>query len=428
MLTYPNDKNLERFLVGAILLRPEALPKVKKTLQPEDFYSTQFGTLYRALIECDTPDLPSLDVWLKAHLNGDAVAHLRLAVEAIENVSTSAGIEQHAEVILDLSRRRRLMAACQETIEQAAILAMPTEDVLGGIKRSIRGIQADQAGDYDPPLKLAQDIYQALEDRYNRGDINIGIPSGLEAIDRWIYGFERQTVSFIIARPSIGKTALALVIAEHMATIGQGAILFFSLEMSKQAITYRRLSALSGVYLSRIRKSAFEPGQWDHITRATALVSERPLYVIDKSKYKTVEHLVSMAETFALEQPIGCIFIDHIQYMASTGRYSSRHHEISAVSKAIRAMAKDLNVPVIVLSQLNRDPAKTNSAPELHMMKESGDLEQDADLVIGIHRETKEDPVMLLAGLKGRDVGTWRSKVHFERFTQQITDIREEAL
>lgn len=420
--TPPADLGLERHIIGAILLKPDSLPRIKKILQPGDFYNSQASTIFQAITECDNPDLPSLNVWLKFNLNGDAQATLRFAVEAIEGVSTTAGTEQHAATVLDLSRRRRLMAACIEASEHAQALTEPLESTMSGIKGALREIQADQQGDYDPPAKLIQDIYRGIEDRAASGNAMVGVPTGLDAIDRYIYGIERQTVTYIIARPSIGKTALALVIADYMASLGQGTVIFYSLEMSKQAITHRRLAALSNVFLSRIRKGALDPHHWDMLTKASGTIAQRPLIVIDRPRYKTVEHMVSMTETLAMEQPILAVFVDHIQYMASLQRHASRHLEISAISKAIRDMAKDLDVPVIVLCQLNRSPAQTNAPPELHHMKESGDLENDADLVIGLHRADKEDPVMQLAGLKGRDVGTWRSQVNFERFTQRITD------
>jgi len=160
-----------------------------------------------------------------------------------------------------------------------------------------------------------------------------------------------------------------------------------------------------------------------NLIEAADKVAENNILLIDRAKYKTFEHLASITETLALEHKIACIFVDHVQLMNSRKNFSNRHLEISYISNNLKSIEKDLNIPLIVLCQLRRDvDTRQNKRPQLSDMKESGDLEQDGDVIIGIYREEKDSEIMEIAGLKGRDVGTWQDKLLFNRFIQKIND------
>lgn len=198
-------------------------------------------------------------------------------------------------------------------------------------------------------------------------------------------------------------------------------MIFFSLEMSAEAITRRRLAAESGIFLSRIRAGHLEEYQWPMLISALNALSNRPLMVVDHPKYKIIENLTAMAESIAMDNQVSAVFVDHIQLMRSLQKFNTRHLEISFISNELKAIAKNLDIPVIALSQLNRGiELRKNQKPRLADMKESGDLEQDADVVIGLYRETKDSELLELAGLKGRDVGIWKGCLRFDRFTQKI--------
>jgi replicative DNA helicase len=216
---------------------------------------------------------------------------------------------------------------------------------------------------------------------------------------------------------------LALAIGERIATRKGGTVLLFSLEMSAEAIMRRRLAAESGVFLSRIRAGDIADGQWGLLLDASNRLADRPFRVIDAPRYRYVERLVAMAETVAMEKDLSVIIIDHIQEIKSIKKTQNRNLELGEIARSIKYLGRDLNVPTVVLSQLSRTTeGRTSPHPRLSDMRDSGELEQIADGVIGVYRATKETEVLELGGLKGRDTGTWKTNLRFDRFTQRISE------
>jgi replicative DNA helicase len=238
-------------------------------------------------------------------------------------------------------------------------------------------------------------------------------------------GLEPSTVTGLIARPSMGKTALALNIAENVAAEDkEKRVLFFSLESNVMALMRRRVSAQSYVLLSRIRSGDINDMEWGKIINAMNHLGDN-LFIFDSPKFKRIEDLYAMAETMALESKLSLIVIDHIQKMTTSLKTYSRHNEISTISNKITSLAKDLKVPVLVLCQLNREAEKRvgkEKKPRLSDIRESGDIEQDFDNVIGLYRESKEAEYANVECLKGRDTGTWETVLKFNRFIQKFYD------
>lgn len=219
------------------------------------------------------------------------------------------------------------------------------------------------------------------------------------------------------------NTALALNIADNVSLNNPGKVLFFSLESGETALTRRRLAAKSGVYLTRIRTGGVDDSQWSHLIEAANTLSDNNLIILDRPKFKTVENLCSMAETLAMEHPISLIVVDHIQRMRSKQRFQNRHLELSYISEELTSLVSELNTPGLILCQLSREVDKRrDQRPKLSDMKESGDLEQNADNVIGLFRKDKIDEFAEIEGLKGRDVGTWKEWLSFDRFIQKFSD------
>lgn len=422
MRPLPSDIYTEKALLGCILLNEKCKPIVKNIITSSDFYSENNGLLYDTIIENES-DIVVIQSALKKKGILDQVGGIDYMAQLIEHVATSAPAEQYAKSIKELSIRRSMIAASNEL---SIICSDPASDlkcIISNHKAKLRALESTQQEDYTNSQTLLQRVYKNIEERSQSDDHNVGILSGYIDIDMYMQGFEPKTLTYIAARPSIGKTALAINIAENMAKIPGENVLFFSLEMGSEQITRRRLAAESDVYLSRIRSGSIEGHQWEYLVKALDRLSSRKFNIVDHPRYKTIETLTSMAETMALENKLSIVFVDHIQLMRSLSKFNSRHLEISHISNELKSLAKRLNIPVVGLCQLNRNiENRKNGRPMLSDLKESGDLEQDCDNALGLYRETKKVAKLEVGGMKGRDVGTWKTELYYEPLTQKITD------
>lgn len=412
----PYSLEAEVSLLGGCFLDPTVFTRAGAILTHDDFYIDRHKEIFRALCAVGV-DLVSVTEYLKKRGVLERVGGMDAITEILSAPITSAGSNKHIEVVKDCAVRREVIRACSD------ISNLANEGDLSEIAGKLKSLSHSIYGQTSPDIgeNVLDEVFRDIEARAKSGDHKIGIATGIGGIDRWISGLEGKTLTYLIGRPSMGKTALALAMAENIAATEPGTVLFFSLEMGDKQIARRRISAHSGVFLSRIRHGDIERGQWDDLIQALNELSSSRMVIIDKPKYKTIENLLAFVESFSLDNKISCMFVDHIQLMRSNQRFNSRHLEISHISNTFKDIAKDKNIPVIVLSQLNREVEKRNNKrPQLHDLKESGDLEQDADLVIGIYRSDRESEEMELGGLKGRDIGTWVSTVNFNRFTQRI--------
>ena len=413
----PHNLEAEQALIGAMLLNPSIIPKVKSRLSPQDFYREANILIVDAIFHLDKKANP---VTVKETLgdNYERAGGFGYLAHIVQTVTTSASFEYHSDVIKMLSSRRALINICSHAIDSAY---GPTDinDYLSELKNQIRELQSTNGVDYRNNRDLVKSVFRDVEQRSQGRHHFVGIRTGFENIDSCCYGLEPKTTTYLIARPSMGKTALALNIADHVA-FTEGNVLFFSLESGDEALTRRRLASDSGVYLSRIRTGDIEDSQWPFLIQSANKLSENNLLIISHPKYKTVENLTSMAETMAMESPISLIVIDHIQRMRTRKKTQSRHLELSYISEELSSLAINLKVPIIILCQLRRSIGEDK--PRLDSMKESGDLEQNADMVWGLWRKTKEDKMTRLECLKGRDTGTWLTWLEFDRFIQRFKD------
>lgn len=423
----PHDVEAEQAVIGAMFINPGCIPKVQKILNPDDFYREAHIHICKALfITKFKADLITVsDALTKKGLSemwggNDYLASL------VESITTSAGVGHHAEIVKGLSERRRLISECMNTLDKAYGLHNEFEEILSNHKGAIRDIQANQQEDYRDNKELVNAVFKDIENRAQSGNRSVGVKTGFVNIDIHTAGLEKKSATYLIARPSIGKTALALNISDHIAKNYEGKVIFFSLESGDMALTRRRLSAHSGVFLSRLRTGNIEDSQWPDLIEAANILSENNSIIIDRPRYKVVENLVAMAETLAMESPLSLIVIDHIQRMRSKTRFQNRHLELSSISEEISSLANDLDIPILILCQLSREVEKRkDQRPKLTYMKESGDLEANADMVIGIYREDKESEILRVECLKGRDTGTWTTYLKFDRFIQKISDYKD---
>jgi len=423
----PSSTETEQALIGAMLINPGCRPEVSLRVPKDAFYSEAHAQIYAAILESNGGDFLSVVNLLGRKGILDKVGGRDYVATMAMNTWTSVGVQNYSEEINLLYQQRMLITACNDVIQDIKDGAM-AEDSIANLRANLRQIEANggktDTRDYVDVLKSVMDD---IETRMESGDPSVGISSGYSAIDTRLMGFEPKTLTYIIGRPSMGKTALALNIADNMARLGDGLVLFFSLEMSAEALTRRMLSAESKIFLSRIRAGAFEQGQLGHVINAADRLYDRKIHIADHPKWKTIESMAALVEKIEGEKKLSAIFVDHIQLMRSNRKFNNRHLEISFISNELKSIAKAYDVPVLALSQLNRDATKgITGRPKLSHMKESGDLEQDADVVLAIYRQDRETELMEIDCLKGRDSGTWRERLNFNRFTQKITDWRDE--
>jgi len=426
MKPLPHDLDTEKALLSSLLINPER--RIKPPIKASDFYLEKHQKLFTALQELESPDMTLLKGVLEKKGTLQTVGGIDYVAQLFEVSLTSGGVPFYAERLRELSRRRTLAMTGETLFQEACDLTKDLGETISNVKGAIRDLDRGMEPGQEASQGVLDRVFKDIERRSQDGNYTVGILSGYDCIDRNLHGFEPKTLIYVGGRPSMGKTALALNLAENFARLDQGAVVFFSLEMSSEAITRRRLAAESGVFLSRIRSGDIERDQWTRLIEAMDRLEKRSLLIFDHPRYKTIEALVSKADDLAMDNKIAALFVDHIQLMRCRQKFASRHLEVSFISGELKSLAKNLNIPVIALTQLNRGVEhRQNQRPRLADMKESGDLEQDADVVIGLYRESKESERLELAGLKGRDIGTWSGALRFNRFTQKIEDYEEET-
>lgn len=419
--TLPCSPESEQALLGACFLRPDIISQVRALIKPDDFYRDRHRIIYEALCDLGKSTEPtSVAEWLKSKGLSEKSGGEAFIMDLSVCVSTSAGWAYHAGVIQEQATRREIIQACAIAEDQARGLDEPG-DILAELKDSIRSLNSEAGKPYAETGELVMAVWHDIERRQAAGERFVGMATGFRGIDQQIYGLEPKTTIYLIARPSIGKTALALNIADNI----KGRVAYFSLESNAEALTRRRLSAKSAVVLWRIRTAQMASDHLDDLREASTSLCDTGLIILDKPYYKTVENLTAQCESMAMDGPISLIVIDHIQRMRSRKRLQNRHLELSWISEELSTLAKTLNVPILILCQLSREIEKRQTKkqyPQLSDMKESGDLEANADQVWGLWREDKEAEYARLECLKGRDTGTWTAHFRFDRHVQRFTD------
>jgi replicative DNA helicase len=426
----PFNREAEQALLGAAFVNPAIIPAMMDKLTPETFYSEVHQHIATALFNLkDKTDPVTVQQWLADKGLLEKCGGQKYLAELSDCVFTSAGWETHADIVKKLAVRYRLIELCKSTIEACHREARfdLEEEALTELKTGIRDIEVQRQTGYKTNFQLVNEVFNDVEKRSREGIKLIGPPTGLKNIDTKTHGLEPETTIYLAARPSIGKTALALNIADNLGLDGH-RVLFFALESSAVALTRRRMACYSTVFLWRLRTGEIQESQWSLLIETSNTLSADYPKIIDNPKYKTVENLTAFAESEAMNGPISLIVIDHIQLATSNNRRldnRSRHQELSYVSQEYQSLAKRLHTTVLVTCQLSRQiemRPKDRQQPQLSDMKESGDLEQNADQVWALWRKDKESEDVRLECLKGRESGTFVTWLKFDKWTQRFND------
>ncbi|HUT54590.1 MAG TPA: replicative DNA helicase [bacterium] len=398
----PHNLEAERAVLAAVLLENQALVTVMEMLEPDDFYLDAHRVIFSSMQEMFNKGMPVDLITLADHLQ--ATARLEqvggpAAVSALGGlVSTAANVGHWAGIVKDKSLLRRLVNETTGLITEAYGEPEEVEEFLDRAEGKIIEISARQTkSTYQPIATLVNQSFRVLEKMYDGEWELVGVPSGFKDLDKLTTGFQKGDLIIIAGRPSMGKTALAIDIILHAAVEAEKTVAFFSLEMGSNQVVMRMLSSIGRINSNSIRMGNVRP-LWKQITNAAGTLGQAKIFVDDSSSLSGLE-VKAKARRIKAEHGLDLVVVDYLQLLRGSGfrkGRDSREQEIAEISRSLKGMAKELDIPVIALSQLNRAPeAREKGEPRLSDLRESGSLEQDADLVMLIHRpgvyEKKEE-------------------------------------
>jgi replicative DNA helicase len=396
----PQNTEAEASLLGSILIDSDAIVRVADSIEVDDFYEERHQRIYEAIKKLYEKHSPIDVLTLSDQLKNDGmltvVGGATYLTELTNYVPTAAHVEQYAEIVSQKAIRRRLIKASQEMTglgydESKAVQELIEEAESRLFQVSQQHVKQDIVSIED----VLTESFERLDELHkDKGKIR-GVPTGLRDLDNILAGLQRSDLIIIAARPSMGKTALTLNLAHNIATKAEQPVLLFSLEMSKEQLVDRMLSMESGVDAWNIRTGNLTDADFEKIGQAMGTLSEAPIY-IDDTPGITVSDLRTKARREQHQRQLGAIMVDYLQLMSGGSRFGgdgNRVQEISEISRGLKAIARELNVPVIALSQLSRSvESRSPQIPQLADLRESGSIEQDADVVAFIYREDYYNP------------------------------------
>ncbi|MCA9325656.1 replicative DNA helicase [Candidatus Saccharibacteria bacterium] len=398
--TEPQNVDAEASLLGAILIDGDAVVKIADSIGATDFFDIRHQRIFDAvmqLYEKRSPiDVLTLADQLKNNGYLDLVGGPSYLTELTNFVPTAAHAEQYADIVSQKAVRRRMMGAAQEIATTSTDETKSIKEVIEEAETRLFEVSQRHVKQNIISIEnILSESFERLDDLHKDKQKLRGIPTGFKDMDNLLAGLQRSDLFILAARPSMGKTAFQLNLAHNVAVQAQEPVLIFSLEMSKEQLVDRLLSMESGVDAWALRTGNLTDKDFEKIGQAMGTLSEAPIF-IDDTPGITVSDLRTKARREAHQRPLGLIIVDYLQLMSGGGRYGSegnRVQEISEISRGLKGVARELNVPLIALSQLSRSVESRNpQIPQLADLRESGSIEQDADVVAFIYREDYYNP------------------------------------
>ncbi|AVP96118.1 replicative DNA helicase [Ahniella affigens] len=399
----PHAIEAEQAVLGGLMLAPDSWDKIADKLVEHDFYRHDHQLIFRAIGELQNrsmpPDAVTLGEWFETQGIAELVGGSGYILELANNTPSAANIGAYADIVREKSVLRQLIEAGTDIANDGfQPEGRSTQEILEGAEQKVfRIAEAGARGRKGfTSMRIAvKDAFQQLQFRYeNRGQVT-GVPTGFTDFDNMTTGLQPSDLIILAARPSMGKTALALNMAEYCALKTKKAVAVFSMEMSASQLAFRLISSLGRINAQHLRTGELADEEWPRVTSAITLLSESKIFIDDTPALSPVE-LRSRARRLKREHDLGLIVIDYLQLMSVPGNKENRATEISEISRSLKALAKELHVPVIALSQLNRSlEQRTDKRPVMADLRESGAIEQDADLILFIYRDeyyNKESP------------------------------------
>ncbi len=391
----PQSVEAEQAVLGGLMLAPDAFDRIADQLTDGDFYRRDHQLIYRAIRELAEKNKPfdavTLGEWFESQGLSEQVAGGAYLIELASTTPSAANIVAYAEIVRDKAVLRQLIEVGTSIVndgfqpegrDSSEILASAEQQVFAIAEAGARG-----RSDFVPVNKAMQEAFDVLQTRYQNGGGITGLPTGYTEFDEMTAGLQPTDLLILAARPSMGKTTLALNMAEYAAMKTKKAVAVFSMEMSASQLALRLISSVGRVNATRLRTGQLEDEDWSRVSSAIRLIKETRIF-IDDTPALSPEVLRAKARRLKREHDLGLIVIDYLQLMAVPGNQENRATEISEISRGLKALAKELNVPVIALSQLNRSlETRTDKRPVMADLRESGAIEQDADVIVFIYRD-----------------------------------------
>lgn len=388
----PHSMEAEQSVIGSMIMDREAITVASEIITGEDFYSRQYGILFETMVEMGEEGQPVDLVTLQNRLREKDVppelSSLEFVRELITAVPTSANIKYYANIVAEKSMLRKLIRLNEEIANTCYAGKESLEFILEDTeKRVFQLLQRRESGDFVPIRQVVMNAMDRIESASkNKGSVT-GIPTGFTDLDYRTAGMQPSDLVLIAARPSMGKTAFVLNIAQHVAFKKNLPVVIFSLEMSKEQLVNRMFSLESSVDAQKLRTGQLNDQDWERLIESAGVIGKSQL-MIDDTPGISVSELRSKCRKLKLEHGLSMIIIDYLQLMSGSGRTDSRQQEISDISRALKAIAREMNVPVLALSQLSRAvEQRPDHRPMLSDLRESGAIEQDADVVMFIYRD-----------------------------------------
>lgn len=415
----PHSPEAEQSVIGSMIMSRDAIVEASEIITGADFYQQQYGIVFEAMIELHDEgkavDLITLQERLKEKDLPPEISSMEFVRDLLSAVPTSANVKYYAEIVAEKSMLRKLIKTTEEIANACYLGKEKTQDILEVTEKKIFDLVQNRGSEEFVPIR--QVVLNAIEkiEKASRSQGSVtGIPTGFIDLDYKMSGFQPSDLILVAARPSMGKTAFVLNIAQYMAFHNDVTAAIFSLEMSKEQLVNRLLALESKVDSQNIRTGNLEDEEWAKLIEGANIIGKSNLIIDDKPGI-SISELRSKCRKYKMEHNLGVIFIDYLQLMTGSGRSESRQQEISEISRSLKALARELNVPVVALSQLSRAvEQRPDHRPMLSDLRESGAIEQDADVVMFIYRddyynkdsENKNIAEIIIAKQRNGPIGT----------------------
>jgi primary replicative DNA helicase (EC 3.6.1.-) len=391
--TPPQNIEAEQAVLGAIFLEPESLSVASEILMPEDFYRIGhqkiFSTMLKLADEGKAVDVVTVTEELSRTDELENAGGVSYLTELAASVPTAANIEYYARIVEEKSLLRRLIRTATEIAREGYIQSEDVEQLLSDAeKRILEVANRKRSGSFQNIKDILLRTYDYIEELHNRQGGITGIPSGFDELDRLTAGFQKNDLIIVAARPSVGKTAFALNIAQNVATKTDETVAIFSLEMGADQLVMRMLSAEGNIDAQKLRTGNLSEEDWKRLTMAMGTLSNASIFIDDTPGIR-VGDIRSKCRRLKQEHGLGLVIIDYLQLIQGSGRAAeNRQQEVSEISRSLKSLARELEVPVIALSQLSRGvEQRQDKRPVMSDIRDSGSIEQDADIIAFLYRD-----------------------------------------
>lgn len=389
----PNSKEAEQSVIGSMIMDRDAIVTASEMLHKDDFYYQQYGIIFEAMVELFTAgqpvDLVTLQNKLKEKDVPEEISSLGFVRELLASVPTSANIKYYATIVSENAIKRRLIRTVEGIENECYAGKESLESVLNKTEKDIFALlNSRSGGDFVPIRQVVLNALEKIENASKQSGAVTGIPTGFTDLDYRTAGLQPSDLILVAARPSMGKTAFVLNIAQHVAFREAKSVAIFSLEMSKEQLVNRLFSLESRVDAQALRTGNLSDADWEQLIEGAGIIGDSRL-IIDDTPGISISEMRSKCRKYKLEQGLDIIIIDYLQLMSGSGRGNeSRQQEISDISRSLKGLARELNVPVVALSQLSRAvEQRPDKRPMMSDLRESGAIEQDADVIMFIYRD-----------------------------------------